>query len=547
MLQDPVTPCHTQKTEFEFPLVTTPPNVTTVGDQTELQTLVDAIAAASQREAEAHETAIILSKENDGLRTKIKMLIDDNNKLIELYERAVADNQHSISSSEAQGIKSVEFAQEMKTEKEHLEHQLTEMHEENDKLMGLYEKAMQERDELKRLLSSVGPQSRHGDANEEHSELLDVDEPCATPIVEDFKCIDEPKVEDRFVNIREKLEKAHIKLSKSSESVGLFRSLERGIIEIDRVSRDIQSLESVLEVKQKDYASHNLIISDLKQQETALERKLTALRFSMANFSSSLGYFQQREAQTRARSHASSTQLKLKKKEIAAVEATRDETERLHSTIKQSETELKNNIATLKLKIEEENKKREKDTVLLENTNWQIGGKASELLKSEEEKTKLQLQMSHDREKLETVRKESEKLTKKLRDLDREIQTAQMEIQKYTKSMEETETKLRSVVEEKEIVLEMKETGMIEFENLLIEFVELLFKSKVKEEETRILKEEVEMRMKREEELQGERRSSLQKVSGVLEETSGMLSEKLGDDLQDLCSSFMELRSVLES
>ncbi|XP_023765267.2 kinesin-like protein KIN-12E [Lactuca sativa] len=612
-LKDPVTPRHTEKTEFEFPLVTTPTPTVAVSDQRELQTMVDAIAAASQREAEAHETAIILSKENDGLRTKIKMLIDDNNKLIELYERAVADSQQNITKAEeAKNDDYVHLAQKelelnLKREKENLEHQLIEMHEENDKLMGLYEKAMQERDELKRIISSTEPQSRDGDiGNEEHafgsqvcegdeikldedfalscgrnlaevavqqeehtnsqcssprtSEFLDLDEPSTSPMeevrmVEDFKFVDEPKVEeDRFVNLREKLDKAHETLSKSSESVGLFRSLERGIIEIDRLSRDIQSLESMVEIKQKDYASYNLIISDLKEQETALERKLTALRFSMANFSSSLGYFEQREAQTRARSHASSLNLKLKKKEFAGLEATKDETERLHLKIKQSEAELKNNIATLKLKIEEENKKREKDTVLLaidnvkvENTNWQIGGKATELLKSEEEKTKLQLQMNHDREKLETVRKESERLSGKLRDLDREIQAAEMEIQKCTKSMEEMETKLGTVVEEREIVLEMKETGKMEFENLLIEFVEFLFKRKLKEEEMMILREEMEMEMKREQELQGERRSSLQKMSGMLvEETNGMLSEKLAQDLETFCSSFMELRSVLE-
>ncbi|GJS46578.1 putative reverse transcriptase domain-containing protein, partial [Tanacetum coccineum] len=51
--KDPATPCQTEKTQFEFPLVTTPK--ATVSDQRELQTMVDAIAAASQREAEAHE------------------------------------------------------------------------------------------------------------------------------------------------------------------------------------------------------------------------------------------------------------------------------------------------------------------------------------------------------------------------------------------------------------------------------------------------------------------------------------------------------------
>ncbi|KAI3513904.1 hypothetical protein L1887_12129 [Cichorium endivia] len=105
--------------------------------------------------------------------------------------------------------------------------------------------------------------------------------------------------------------------------------------------------------------------------------------------------------------------------------------------------------------------------------------------------------MNHDREKLETVIKESEKLSVKLRDLDREIQAAEMKIQKDAKSMEETEIKLRSVVEEREVVLEIKETGKMEFEHLLIKFQEFLFKSKMKEEDMSILREEMEMEMKR--------------------------------------------------
>lgn len=41
-----------------------------------------------------------MSKENDELRIKLKMLIDDNNKLIELYEKAVADGQQNITRAE---------------------------------------------------------------------------------------------------------------------------------------------------------------------------------------------------------------------------------------------------------------------------------------------------------------------------------------------------------------------------------------------------------------------------------------------------------------
>ncbi|XP_042517513.1 kinesin-like protein KIN-12E [Macadamia integrifolia] len=122
----------------------------TLDDQMELKTMVDAIAVASQREAQAHESAILLAKENEELRMKLKVLLEDNNKLIELYERAVAETKLQVNSSTASSEKKeVERTKEI----ENLEHQLHEMQEENEKLMGLYEKAMQEKDEHKRMLS----------------------------------------------------------------------------------------------------------------------------------------------------------------------------------------------------------------------------------------------------------------------------------------------------------------------------------------------------------------------------------------------------------
>ncbi|GJZ11545.1 kinesin-like protein KIN-12E [Tanacetum coccineum] len=585
-LRDPATPCQTEKAEFEFPLVTTPK--ATVSDQRELQTMVDAIAAASQREAEAHETAIILSKENDELRVKLKMLIDDNNKLIELYEGAVADSQQNISraeESQRDHVDLTEFVQkelEMKRENDNLEHQLIEMHEENDKLLGLYEKAMQERDELKRLLSSGGLETRDGEANcdlscephelvdginlveanvlDEHShcssprtgEFLDPEESSSTAMeiemVKKLTFCEERKRGDNIDDLRVKLDKVQEMLSKSSESITLFSSFEKEIFDIDRLSKNIQEVKDVVLVKQKEYKSADLLASGMRERENMLDRKLTALRCSISKFTSSLGYFQQREAQARAITNTASSNLMSKKKELTRLLTIKEETERAQLKIKQSEVELKSNIATLKLKIEEENKKREKDTVLLaiDNVEWQSSGKATELLKSEEEKTKLQLQMNHEREKLEIIKKEADKLGRKLQDLDQETQTAEFEIQKCINSTEEMENKLQSKLEEKDAVLEMKENGIKEFENMFIEFQESMFQVRMIEEEMNILKEEIETEMKKEQTLKGERSKSMQKMSDMVEETKGLLSEKLGEDLQNICSSFSELRSVLE-
>ncbi|KAH9659399.1 kinesin-like protein KIN-12E [Citrus sinensis] len=87
-----------------------------------LKTMVDAIAVVSWRQ-QAHQTAIGLSKMLDEL------------SLIELYDGK---------------------DMEMKREAENLELQLAEMHEENEQLLGLYEKAIQEMDEFKRMISLSG-------------------------------------------------------------------------------------------------------------------------------------------------------------------------------------------------------------------------------------------------------------------------------------------------------------------------------------------------------------------------------------------------------
>ncbi|GKB22872.1 kinesin-like protein KIN-12E [Tanacetum coccineum] len=188
-----------------------------------------------------------------------------------------------------------------------------------------------------------------------------------------------------------------------------------------------------------------------------------------------------------------------KKKELTRLLTIKEDTKRAQLKLKQSEVEQKNNIATIKLKIKEENKKREKDTVLLaiDNVEWQSSGKATELLKSEEEKTKLQLQMNHESEKLEIIKKESDKLGRKLQDLDQETQTAEVEIHKCIKSTEEMENKLQSKLKKKDVVLEMKENEIKEFENMFIKFQESMFQVRMIEEEMNILKEEMETEMKK--------------------------------------------------
>ncbi|GMI98819.1 hypothetical protein like AT3G44050 [Hibiscus trionum] len=149
------------------------PTINNPNDQVELKTMVDAIAAASQREAEVHEKAFKLSQENDELRSKLKGYVEDNKQLLELFEQKAAErnckilneggiNENVTTNHTDAGLheKGEEEQVELKKVVDNLEQQLTEMHEENDKLMGLYERAMQERDEFKRMFSSLGTPNR---------------------------------------------------------------------------------------------------------------------------------------------------------------------------------------------------------------------------------------------------------------------------------------------------------------------------------------------------------------------------------------------------
>ncbi|XP_076916771.1 kinesin-like protein KIN-12E [Bidens hawaiensis] len=629
--------------------------------------MVDAIAAASQREAEAHETAIILSKENDELKAKLKMLINDNNKLIELYDHAVADSQQNINrieeshnnsvdqtelaqketelrrlnekleqqlaevheendkllglyekalqesqqnnvdqkevelrrlnekltelheendrllglyentmleKSQQNRVDQAEFGQkevELRSLNKNLEHQLTELHEENERLLGMYEKAMQERDELKRLFSSIDQKSQSARVNEgsevqinyliddnlvevsvndEHSQYSsqtsDFFDPDVQMVEKSTYCDEKTQVDlvSANKNLQEKLDNVHKLLSKSSENVGLFTSLEREIIDIDRLSRILQNVKDDVLDKQKHHKSTNVVASHIKERENTLQRKMSAVKQSMSNFSKSLYYFVQREAQSRAKAHAASSHLKSKKNVLIRILTVKEENERALSKIKQSDAELKNHIATLKVRIEEV-KKRESDKVLLaiDNVKWELG-KATELLKSEEEKTQLQIEMKQDQEKLATVKSEYERIMKMSHDLDTKQKAIESEIQKLSKLTEETEMKLQSNIQEKQMLLEMKENGTAEFENLFLEFQESMFQGKLKDEEILILSEEIEMGVKRLEDLEVERSVCVQKVSDMVEETrGGWLFEKIVEQLESICSCLKDLKA----
>lgn len=691
------------------------PTLVNIGasDQTELKTMVDAIAAASEREAEAHEVSFFLSKENDELKMKLKVLIEDNNKLIDLYERAVAENRtkssdrseipwqdttedHSDCVAKVNEAKEVEI----ETESEKLKCQLMELHEENDRLLSLYEKAMQERDELKRVIASG--QRKNVDDKENHSspeKLVEIDngqclhfgeasaffenehdgeetdstgpnihdgntdlevESCLfeVHVQDDYACsvdspshnscdsgkanresladvgknyvaesveqnkmeIDEPMnlgeqeescalrgstsilpfeesnksnkydqdscmsienltagtdlemqdyipstipmhVCEDLKSIRMKLAEAQDKLSVSAETVSTFGSFERAIIEADSLSEKIGKLEGSKQAKQEECEHLKVLSSELQERKDRANKKLLALKNSLMSFSSSSSYFEQREALARSRLDDASQNLNRRKEKLTSLQLSRQELVNALLKIKQTENELRSTTENLSLKVEEENRKLESERVLFaidnvqkpdsdpSNRNWQVTGKATALLQSEEEKTKLQNQIKLNRTKLGDVRKEAEATNVKLAKMERDIQVLEAEVQKETLAVEAINLKLQNSLQEKEMLLEVKENGKYEFESMLLEYHQSLFEADLKEEEIKMVQEEVLMDSSKVEDLQRVKAEVTRRKTQLVEAMSCdtcLVSDKVEGALHSLQTSVVELSSLLE-
>ncbi|KAK2640883.1 hypothetical protein Ddye_022646 [Dipteronia dyeriana] len=661
--------------QAELPLSNDVP-IINFNDQLELKTMVDAIAGASQREAEAHQAAIILSKENeelrskfevlneekseltkfnDELRLKLKVLIEEKSKLIELYERAAAESNY-------ENLNKAELAEENRTEDnnsgcldtlveqnevemtkvvENLEHQLMEMHEENEKLLGLYETAMQERDEFKRMISSsernraeargefdcperlvevdggnhfvsdepsvctetkdvmdgTGLPGLHGQergegpnvetcvmsgeviskrdvkdglslcfensqAEEENEAEVQVkqffDSSVGSSFVEAaFSDMEiEPsklnKVSNDLNSVKVKLEKVQEKLSDSAKTAKLFGSIEKAFAEVDKLSTEIEAMEDSIQAKQQQLGSEKLLFSEMQEGKALVENKLSALKYSLSSISSSVAYFEQREDRSRGRVIAASTYLNQKKEESVHLQDCKSEIETALRKFQRSEAELRNNLAFLKLKLEEENNKRqENENVLfaidniekIDHSQKHWGGKATDLLKSEEEKTKLQNEIKLSREKLGVVKREFEDWTKKSWKIDSDMQALQMEIQKSSRSVEELKHALEAIMKEKEALLEVKVKGKTEIESMIVEYQQNVFEADLKEAEMKILEGELKMELRRAEELQTLRSAAAEKQARLLVYTRS--APCLEEELESVGAYVIEAKMLL--
>ncbi|GLJ17029.1 hypothetical protein SUGI_0294640 [Cryptomeria japonica] len=165
--------------------------------QRELKDLVEAISVASQREAEAQGDAIFLATEVEDLRKKLRESVDDNKRLIDMFEKVIQERDEIRKAEEdsrevqeklqeqvlllrnqveelqkeidgqsdtfrkddytnnwPEGVNVVNAEVEqtvvLRKEVDDLRLKLHDTSEENERLLELYEKAMQEKDEIRK-------------------------------------------------------------------------------------------------------------------------------------------------------------------------------------------------------------------------------------------------------------------------------------------------------------------------------------------------------------------------------------------------------------
>ncbi|KAI3991317.1 hypothetical protein MKX01_034636 [Papaver californicum] len=540
-------------------------------DQMELTTMVDAISAASEREAEAHETAIILAKENDELRLKLKVFIEDNKKLIELYDGAISEV-NKAEKTEDNSIRLADIQKEKNIDNrmtiDNLKHQLQDFHGENEKLMSLYEKAMMERDEFKSQQSNVEvkeecsySENQDGDQNLNLTDLISqpgegkdsgnelnvsgsIEESLRVggnlmEIEENFSNGDEPKMSatetsEELGMASLKLEIAHHKLGSAAKALSLFALLEKATTEEDKLSRETEAAEKCILVKQQDVADSKLLSSEIQDKKAIVYHKLLALKSSLLSISFALSNWEQREKRARRKLESSSTCVVQKTEELACLQAKKDEVEVTQERAHQSEVELRNKLICLKSKLEEGNKKLETEKVLFAidsnvvvptQRNWHLGGKATELLISEELQPKLKREIKQTREKLNCVVMQIDELKIKSEKLETDIETVRKDLSAGLKSVEELEMGFQELVEEKEVISETRETMMNEIGNMVVEYQQCVFGLDLKEGELELLGEELQMEMNNLQELRKMRETETQKMAQLLNETRISVSE----------------------
>ncbi|KAB1223527.1 Phragmoplast orienting kinesin-1 [Morella rubra] len=125
--------------------------------------------------------------------------------------------------------------------------------------------------------------------------------------------------------VRMKLARADEQLLDSARNINTFCSPEKAISEVDELSRNIEEVEGGLKDKRQQYESLQLTTAEMRERKAVIDKKLSALKYSIANFPSSVVYFEQREAQARSRVISSTFYLGQKKEELPCLQIWKDD------------------------------------------------------------------------------------------------------------------------------------------------------------------------------------------------------------------------------
>jgi kinesin family member 15 len=566
--------------------------------QMELKTLVDAIASASQREAEAHETAIGLAKENEELRMQLKVLIEDNKRLVELYEHAVVNveanqdencltvpgNEHAsdqqgshpnappvgTSDLHVHNSSNMEEVSKIADEKcnnednlsrntsSELRLQLEEMHEENDRLMGLYEKAMQERDEFKRKILE---QSNSKTVEEIRSDGKDVEmSEAADPKNLQVKHVHDSTIlalKELLQLVRVKLEFVQDKVMSAQDAVKYFELLERVSSKAEELSASIQLHRLDMQHSQEGINALKSALLESQGKKDTFEGKYFLPAESCWNLDLKT------KAIISSKFDSSFALMNQKKEQLNLLQTRKNQLSTMRRRSHESETELQSKIDGLKIKLrsyETQRKEEEKVLFAIDNLDSSTSsthkpknfGKATDLLKSEEERIKLSCELQNSREQLRMVQKKIKSMPK-CDDIDCEIALLETEIEDCCHSMMEAD--IEKFVRD-HMLTEIWESGAKDMEALLIDYQDCVFHVRLKEEEIMMCEESLHHQISSLDELHSKLNQALRELGALLQDRRSLTScssdesmlpigEKVSMDLQAVRTYVTEAKQLL--
>lgn len=476
----------------------------------ELKAMVHAIAAASQREAEAHETTISLAKENEDLKLQLGAIMEDT-------RRGSTEN---------------------------LEVQLREMHHENEKLLGLYEDAMHERDDLGRLVQEM----------KEREECVVHERDSLRRLIHDMQernksCLsnrnDLRKVVDENVDmsidvsketlelVGTKLELVQDKLLSTDKAVGYMQLIEDASSEIDELSTLVKSVRRSIEPKEESLKVLRSVLCQKQRKRVELENLFSSLVSELDISNSKARYLEQRETRTTEKVVELKAYIKEKEKELRCLQTHKEEIDSAYKKARENESRLRNKIDTLKTSLRSaDDLKRDANKVLSEVNNI----KATDLLNSEMQRANLVAKMNYLREEMGTVRKEIATLTKSREVVEPKISSLEVLISNWSLLVQE----LEGMVDGMRVVGSTGGYVRDQMEKLLPDYQEVVFEVELKNEEIGLWEESL-----------CQERITLDEVSGklslVMEKLKEILCQRkcVVPDLHDLKGASISLSEMV--